>query len=66
MLPENAIIDHIISKYGSMFTDGRGGINPDGIRYALELEGIKDNQTTAYKIIVYVRTVLDLQKTRSK
>ena len=66
MLPENIVIDHIVSKYGSMFTDGMGGINPDGIRYALELEEVKDKSLVAYKIIVYVRTVLDLQKTRSK
>lgn len=65
MLPENMIIDYLVSKYGSIFTDSEGGINPVGIKYALELEEIEDKPLIAHKIIVYVRAGLDIQRSRS-
>ena len=63
LLPENNIIDYIMSKYGSMLVDGMGCINPDGIRFVLELEEIKDKELITQKLITYLRVALD---TRSK
>ena len=61
LLPENNIIDYLIGNYGRMLTTGDGGISADAIRLVLEIEEIENKTLITQKIIVYLRTVLEIQ-----
>lgn len=63
-LPANLPIIDLIHKYGSLFSNGMGGINADGIRLVMELEDISKNNMSVYtqKITAFVSGALEAQK----
>lgn len=54
----------LIEKYSGFFIGSDGGIIPDGIRYALELEKIPEEERPelAQNIVKYLRAALTAQR----
>ena len=52
----------LIEKYGSMFVNGMGGINAEGIRLALDVEDISQEKRSEIiqKIITYMTTAMNV------
>ena len=55
-LPENVKVFSMINDYSSMLYSGMGGVEPAGIKLALEAENIPKNEWDVYtqKMLIYL------------
>jgi len=62
--PECFLIIGLIEKYSGFFIDGNGALNPAGIKMAVDLEGIPDDEKpeTVRLIGLYLNSALRAQR----
>lgn len=63
-LPGNYQTLGLVNRFPGIFVDGMGGINPDGIRFALDVAEVEDEERNilSEKLLIYLKTSLSTQR----